>query len=46
MLWTPARGKVVWLKRPWLQRESELLWQESQVVGKPAVECFGLVVAL
>ncbi len=46
MLWTPTSAKTwVWLKTPWFQSASVALWQVSQVVGKPAAECFGLVVA-
>ena len=44
--WTPARGKVEWEKTPCVQRVSVFLWQESQVVGKPAAACAGLLVAV
>ncbi len=46
LAWGPlVIGNQVWLKVPWSQLPSVALWQVSQVVGKPAVECFGLVVA-
>ncbi len=46
MAWTPTSAKTwEWLKVAWFQSASVALWQVSQVVAKPAVECFGFVVA-
>ena len=39
-------GNQVWLKTPCVQAVSVNLWQESQVVGKPAAVWLGFVVAV